>query len=70
MANPGEMKVPDGGYGWLVMACALVCNTIATSVAMCNSMLMIEYSETFGASQTVIGWTGGMYGAVYGLSGM
>ena len=70
MDGQKESASPDGGYGWVVMFCSMGCLLLATTVPLSFSMLIVEFTETFGESLAVTGLTVALFHAVYSVSGL
>ena len=68
--GPQTVKGPDGGYGWVVMLCSMGCQYLFATNTICFSMLMVEFSETFGASLAAIGVAGAIFHATFSLAGI
>ncbi|XP_014478799.1 PREDICTED: monocarboxylate transporter 5-like [Dinoponera quadriceps] len=62
-------KVPDGGWGWMVVLASLVISMIADGVSFSFGLLYIEFLHEFGASKSKTAWIGSLFMAVPLLSG-
>ncbi|KOX77337.1 Monocarboxylate transporter 12 [Melipona quadrifasciata] len=62
-------KVPDGGWGWVVVLASLVISMIADGVSFSFGLLYIEFLHEFGASKSKTAWIGSLFMAVPLLSG-
>lgn len=62
-------KVPDGGWGWMVVLASLVISMIADGVSYSFGLLYIEFLLEFGASKSKTAWIGSLFMAVPLLSG-
>lgn len=62
-------KIPDGGWGWMVVLASLVISMIADGVSFSFGLLYIEFLEEFGASKSKTAWIGSLFMAVPLLSG-
>ncbi|XP_017892522.1 uncharacterized protein LOC108632440 [Ceratina calcarata] len=62
-------KVPDGGWGWVVVLASLVISMIADGVSFSFGLLYIEFLQEFGASKSKTSWIGSLFMAVPLLSG-
>ncbi|XP_012537816.1 monocarboxylate transporter 5 [Monomorium pharaonis] len=62
-------KVPDGGWGWIVVLASLVISMIADGVSFSFGLLYIEFLHEFGASKSKTAWIGSLFMAVPLLSG-
>lgn len=62
-------KVPDGGWGWVVVMSSLVISMIADGISFSFGLLYIEFLNHFGASKSKTAWIGSLFMAVPLLSG-
>lgn len=62
-------KVPDGGWGWMVVLASLVISMIADGISFSFGLLYIEFLHEFGASKSKTAWIGSLFMAVPLLSG-
>lgn len=62
-------KVPDGGWGWMIVAASLVLSTIADGVSFSFGLLYIEFLQYFGESKSKTSWIGGLFMSVPLMSG-
>lgn len=62
-------KVPDGGWGWVVVLASLIISMIADGVSFSFGLLYIEFLQEFGASKSKTAWIGSLFMAVPLLSG-
>ncbi|KAG7189713.1 hypothetical protein KM043_017381 [Ampulex compressa] len=62
-------KIPDGGWGWVVVLASLVISMIADGVSFSFGLLYIEFLHEFGASKSKTAWIGSLFMAVPLLSG-
>ncbi|RLU17786.1 hypothetical protein DMN91_010023 [Ooceraea biroi] len=62
-------KVPDGGWGWVVVLASLVISMVADGVSFSFGLLYIEFLHEFGASKSRTAWIGSLFMAVPLLSG-
>lgn len=67
--DPNKPKVPDGGWGWVVVLASLVISMIADGVSFSFGLLYIEFLRHFGASKSKTAWIGSLFMAVPLLSG-
>ncbi|XP_054006495.1 uncharacterized protein LOC128891201 [Hylaeus anthracinus] len=65
----GKPKVPDGGWGWVVVLASLVISMIADGVSFSFGLLYIEFLHEFSASKSKTAWIGSLFMAVPLLSG-
>lgn len=62
-------KIPDGGWGWMVVLSSLVVSMIADGISFSFGLLYIEFLQEFGASKSVTSWIGSLFVAVPLLTG-
>lgn len=62
-------KIPDGGWGWMVVLASLVVSMIADGISFSFGLLYIELLHEFGASKSKTAWIGSLFMAVPLLSG-
>ncbi|XP_072743081.1 uncharacterized protein [Anoplolepis gracilipes] len=62
-------KIPDGGWGWVVVLASLIISMIADGVSFSFGLLYIEFLHEFGASKSKTAWIGSLFMAVPLLSG-
>ncbi|KAK0089960.1 hypothetical protein PV325_004437 [Microctonus aethiopoides] len=62
-------KIPDGGWGWMVVMASLIISMIADGVSFSFGLLYIEFLHEFGASKARTAWIGSLFMAVPLLSG-
>lgn len=62
-------KIPDGGWGWMVVLASLLISMIADGVSFSFGLLYIEFLHEFGASKSKTAWIGSLFMAVPLLSG-
>jgi len=62
-------KIPDGGWGWVVVLASLVISMVADGVSFSFGLLYIEFLHEFGASKSKTAWIGSLFMAVPLLSG-
>jgi hypothetical protein len=67
--DDGRSKVPDGGWGWVVVFSSLVISMIADGISFSFGLLYIEFLEHFGESKSKTAWIGSLFMAVPLLSG-
>ncbi|XP_029032211.2 uncharacterized protein LOC114871012 [Osmia bicornis bicornis] len=65
----GKPKIPDGGWGWVVVLASLIISMIADGVSFSFGLLYIEFLQEFGASKSKTAWIGSLFMAVPLLSG-
>ncbi|XP_063534320.1 monocarboxylate transporter 4-like [Cydia strobilella] len=64
-----KAKIPDGGWGWVVVASSFIISMIADGISFSFGLLYIEFLEEFGASKSTTAWIGSLFIAVPLLSG-
>nr|CAD7395849.1 unnamed protein product [Timema cristinae] len=62
-------KVPDGGWGWVVVAASFFISTIADGISFSFGLLYGEFLIHFGESKSTTAWIGSLFMAVPLLSG-
>ncbi|KAJ4444017.1 hypothetical protein ANN_05806 [Periplaneta americana] len=62
-------KVPDGGWGWVVVFASLVISMVADGISFSFGLLYIEFLNHFGESKSKTAWIGSLFMAVPLLSG-
>ncbi|KAH0560185.1 uncharacterized protein LOC123266277 [Cotesia glomerata] len=64
-----DPKIPDGGWGWMVVLASLVISLIADGVSFSFGLLYIEFLNEFRASKSKTAWIGSLFMAVPLMSG-
>ncbi|KAJ8729857.1 hypothetical protein PYW07_016895 [Mythimna separata] len=64
-----KVKIPDGGWGWVVVLSSFVISMIADGISFSFGLLYIEFLEEFEASKSTTAWIGSLFIAVPLLSG-
>lgn len=64
-----KAKVPDGGWGWVVVLASLIISMVADGISFSFGLLYIEFLHEFGASKSKTAWIGSLFMAVPLLSG-
>jgi MFS family permease len=62
-------KIPDGGWGWVVVLASLIISMIADGISFSFGLLYIQFLEHFGESKSMTSWIGSLFMAVPLLSG-
>jgi hypothetical protein len=62
-------KIPDGGWGWVVVLSSFIISMIADGISFSFGLLYIKFLEHFGESKSVTSWIGSLFMAVPLLSG-
>lgn len=62
-------KIPDGGWGWVVVCSSLVISMIADGVSFSFGLLYVQFLYEFEASKATTAWIGSLFMAVPLLSG-
>lgn len=65
----GKPKIPDGGWGWVVVLASLVISMAADGVSFSFGLMYIEFRREFGASNSKTAWIGSLFMAVPLLTG-
>ncbi|XP_045497460.1 monocarboxylate transporter 9-like [Colias croceus] len=64
-----KAKIPDGGWGWVVVFSSFVISVIADGISFSFGLLYMEFLEEFKASKATTAWIGSLFIAVPLLSG-
>lgn len=62
-------RVPDGGWGWAVVAAAFFINMASDGISFSFGLLYIEFLRYFGQSRSDTAWIGSLFMAVPMLTG-
>lgn len=62
-------KIPDGGWGWVVVMASLLISMVADGVSFSFGLLYSKFLEEFEASKSKTAWIGSLFMAVPLLSG-
>lgn len=62
-------KIPDGGYGWVVVFSSVLVSLIADGISFSFGLLYTEFLVYFGQSSSKTSWIGSIFLAVPLLSG-
>ncbi|XP_054282320.1 monocarboxylate transporter 14-like [Macrosteles quadrilineatus] len=62
-------KIPDGGWGWVVVMASLVISMIADGISFSFGLLFLEFLKEFEASKSATSWIGSLFMAVPLMSG-
>ena len=62
-------KIPDGGWGWVVVMASLLISMVADGVSFSFGLLYSKFLEEFEASKAKTAWIGSLFMAVPLLSG-
>lgn len=54
-------KVPDGGWGWMVVLASLIISMIADGVSFSFGLLYIEFLHEFNESKSKTSWIGSLF---------
>ena len=65
----GRSKIPDGGWGWVVVLASMIISMVADGISFSFGLLYIEFLEHFGESKSKTAWIGSLFMAVPLLSG-
>lgn len=68
-AAPKKSKVPDGGWGWVVVASSFVLSMIADGISFSFGLLFLQFKDHFDESATKISWIGSLFMSVPLMSG-
>lgn len=64
-----KSRIPDGGWGWIVVLSSLIVSMIADGISFSFGLLYIEFLQEFGASKSVTSWIGSLFVSVPLLTG-
>lgn len=64
-----KSKIPDGGWGWVVVLASLIISMVADGISFSFGLLYIKFLEHFGESKSKTSWIGSLFMAVPLLSG-
>lgn len=62
-------RAPDGGWGWVVVACSFFCNMITDGIQYNFGNLLGPIRETFGASMAEVSLIGSLLSGFYNFVG-
>lgn len=62
-------KIPDGGWGWMVVFSSVIISMIADGISFSFGLLYIEFLHEFEASKSATAWIGSLFMAVPLLTG-
>lgn len=62
-------KLPDGGWGWMVVFSSLIISMIADGISFSFGLLYIEFLYEFEATKSATSWIGSLFMAVPLLTG-
>lgn len=62
-------KMPDGGWGWIVVAASLCIHLIQDGIAFSFGVLFVEFTREFEASKTSASWVGSLFLSVPLITG-
>lgn len=68
-ANEYKPKIPDGGWGWVVVFCSFVLCVVADGVSFSFGILYPELQNEFHASSSATSWVGSLFVSVPLLTG-
>ncbi|KAI4456619.1 monocarboxylate transporter [Holotrichia oblita] len=66
---PTKPKLPDGGWGWMVVFSSLVISMIADGISFSFGLLYIEFLYEFEETKSATSWIGSLFMAVPLLTG-
>lgn len=69
MKNKPKPKIPDGGYGWVVVFASVMVSLIADGISFSFGLLYTEFLVYFGQSSSKTSWIGSIFLAVPLISG-
>lgn len=59
-AHPSKKKIPDGGYGWVIVFASLMVSLIADGVSFSFGLLYTELLDYFNEGTTKTAWVGAL----------
>lgn len=62
-------RIPDGGWGWVVVLSSLFISMVADGISFSFGLLYVEFLNHFQESKSVTSWIGSLFMAVPLLSG-
>lgn len=62
-------KIPDGGWGWMVVAASFLINMISDGVGYTFGLLYVEFLHEFKASKSATSWIGSLFMAIPLIAG-
>uniref|UniRef100_A0A6P7FY16 Monocarboxylate transporter 9-like n=1 Tax=Diabrotica virgifera virgifera TaxID=50390 RepID=A0A6P7FY16_DIAVI len=62
-------KIPDGGWGWMIVLAAFVVNGISEGISFSFGLLYVEFLNAFDASKSATSWIGSLFLAMPLLAG-
>lgn len=62
-------KIPDGGWGWMVVFAAFIINAISEGISFSFGLLYSEFLVEFKASKSTTSWIGSLFIAMPLLAG-
>lgn len=67
--HPTKKKIPDGGYGWVIVFASLMVSLIADGVSFSFGLIYTELLDHFNEGTTKTAWVGSLFMAVPLLAG-
>ncbi|EFA08671.2 monocarboxylate transporter 13 [Tribolium castaneum] len=67
--HPPKPKIPDGGWGWMVVLSSLIMSLIQDGISFSFGILYTEFVEEFEASKSTTSWIGSLFLSVPLLTG-
>lgn len=64
-----KLKIPDGGWGWVVVFCSFILCMVADGVSFSFGLLYPEFQQEFNASSSATSWIGSLFVSVPLLTG-
>lgn len=62
-------KIPDGGWGWMVVLAAFVINAVSEGISFSFGLLYSEFLVEFKSSKSATSWIGSLFIAMPLLAG-
>ncbi|KAF6198866.1 hypothetical protein GE061_006889 [Apolygus lucorum] len=64
-----EVRAPDGGWGWVIVAASFLVNLIADGITFSFGVIYVEFLNYFGEGKSKTAWIGSLFMAIPLLSG-
>lgn len=61
---------PDGGYGWVVMVAAFLCNVVVDGIIFSIGPVVAAMTDSFGVSAFDASWVASLLAGFYLLAGI
>ena len=64
-ASVEQVRPPDGGYGWVVLAGSFFCSVILDGVAYTFGLFFVEFLAHFNEHKSKTAWVGSVFNGMY-----